>query len=64
MCNESATMTTVVTAREAPVERLQRIWETPRGLYGTLVSVDHKTIGKRYLITAFLFFLIGGLEAA
>ncbi len=29
-----------------------------------LTSVDHKTIGKRYLVTAFLFLLIGGLEAA
>ena len=27
-------------------------------------SVDHKTIGKRYLVTAFVFLLIGGLEAA
>ena len=59
-----AAMTTVVSVREAPVERLTRIWETPRGLYGVLVSVDHKTIGKRYLVTALLFFLIGGLEAS
>lgn len=57
-------MTTVATTRDAPVERLTRIWETPRGLYGTLVSVDHKTIGKRYLVTALLFFAIGGLEAS
>jgi cytochrome c oxidase subunit I len=44
--------------------RLDRIWATRRGLLGALSSVDHKTIGKRYLVTAFLFLLIGGLEAA
>ena len=27
-------------------------------------TVDHKEIGKRYLLTAFVFLLIGGLEAA
>ena len=49
---------------EAPTDLLRDIWETPRGLLGTLSSVDHKTIGKRYLVTAFVFFLLGGLEAA
>ena len=44
--------------------RLDRIWETRKGLLGALSSVDHKTIGKRYLVTAFVFLLIGGLEAA
>ena len=44
--------------------RLQRIWETRPGLIGALSSVDHKAIGKRYLVTAFLFLLLGGLEAA
>jgi cytochrome c oxidase subunit 1/cytochrome c oxidase subunit I+III len=44
--------------------RLKQIWETPKGLFGALSSVDHKAIGKRYLVTAFLFLLIGGLEAA
>jgi cytochrome c oxidase subunit I len=44
--------------------RLKQIWETQKGFLGALSSVDHKTIGKRYLITAFLFLVIGGLEAA
>jgi cytochrome c oxidase subunit 1/cytochrome c oxidase subunit I+III len=42
---------------------LQRLWETKPGLIGWLSSVDHKEIGKRYLITAFLFLLGGGVEA-
>ena len=57
-------MTGVVASRDAPVDRLEQIWETPRGLHGMLVSVDHKTIGKRYLVTALVFFAIGGLEAS
>ena len=38
--------------------RLDRIWETRKGFLGALSSVDHKTIGKRYLVTAFVFLLI------
>ncbi len=45
-------------------ERLDEIWKTPKSLYGTLSTVDHKKIGKRYLVTAFVFLLLGGLEAA
>jgi cytochrome c oxidase subunit 1/cytochrome c oxidase subunit I+III len=42
---------------------LAKIWETRPGILGWLSSVDHKEIGKRYLITAFIFLLIGGVEA-
>src|SRR6478609_8995681 len=42
---------------------LTAIWETRRGFVGWLSSVDHKEIGKRYLITAFAFLAIGGVEA-
>src|SRR3569832_2396151 len=44
-------------------DRLQRIWETAPGLYGWISSVDHKSIGRRYIATAFVFLLLGGLEA-
>jgi hypothetical protein len=33
-------------------QRLTEIWETPKTLWGQLSSVDHKEIGKRYLVTA------------
>ena len=46
------------------VERLVTAWEPPRSVYSTLASVDHKVIGKRYLATAFVFLIVGGLEAA
>jgi cytochrome c oxidase subunit I+III len=52
-----------VLAEAAPVSRLNEIWETPRGWRGTISSVDHKTIGKRYLVTSIVFLVIGGFEA-
>jgi cytochrome c oxidase subunit I len=48
----------------ATAERLRRIWETAPGVLGWLSSVDHKEIGKRYMITAFAFLIAGGIEAA
>ena len=33
------------------------------GIWGWMVTVDHKKIGILYGVTAFIFFLIGGLEA-
>ncbi len=44
-------------------ERLTHLWETPHTLWGSLSTVDHKTLGKRYLATAMAFLIIGGLEA-
>lgn len=44
-------------------ERLRKVWEGPRGLATWLGTVDHKVIGVRYVYTAFLFLLVGGLEA-
>jgi cytochrome c oxidase subunit 1 len=43
--------------------KLTRLWETPHTLWGALATVDHKIIGKRYLVTAFAFLLLGGVEA-
>jgi cytochrome c oxidase subunit I len=43
--------------------RLNQLWETTPGWRGWLSSVDHKEIGIRYLITAFIFLLMGGIEA-
>jgi cytochrome c oxidase subunit I+III len=44
--------------------RLRGGWENPlTGLRGWLSEVDHKQLGKRFLITALVFFLLGGLEA-
>jgi cytochrome c oxidase subunit I len=42
---------------------LLRLWRTPSGWLGSLTSVDHKVIGKRYILTAFAFLILGGLLA-
>jgi cytochrome c oxidase subunit I len=42
---------------------LDRIWRTPSGLFGALMSVDHKIIGRRYIVTAFAFLFLGGILA-
>jgi cytochrome c oxidase subunit I len=43
--------------------KLLSLWETPPGLKGFLTSTDHKDIGVRYMVTAFIFLFLGGLEA-
>jgi len=42
---------------------LQRTWAPHAGLWGWLTSVDHKSIARRYLVTAFVFLILGGLLA-
>jgi cytochrome c oxidase subunit 1 len=43
---------------------LRASWHERPGLLGWLTSVDHKSIGRRYIATAFAFLLLGGIEAA
>src|SRR6201995_2623953 len=43
--------------------RLLRLWETAPGLKGFFGSVDHKQIGIRYIVTAFVLLALGGVEA-
>src|SRR5882762_2959477 len=44
--------------------QLEQTWADPTGVYGWFRHVDHKSIGRRYLVTSFAFFLIGGILAA
>jgi cytochrome c oxidase subunit 1/cytochrome c oxidase subunit I+III len=46
-----------------PEDRLRALWERPDGLLGWLSTVDHKEIGKRYIVTAMIFLVLGGIEA-
>ncbi|MBA9032907.1 cytochrome c oxidase subunit I [Rhizobium leguminosarum] len=43
--------------------RLSATWSTPAGLLGALSTVDHKIIGRRYIVTAFAFLMLGGILA-
>ena len=36
-------------------------WETSAGVWSALSTVDHKIIGRRYIVTAFVFLLLGGI---
>jgi cytochrome c oxidase subunit I+III len=38
-------------------------WRTPPGFWGSLATVDHKIIGRRYIFTAFAFLALGGVLA-
>jgi cytochrome c oxidase subunit I+III len=49
-----------------PVDRsslLTQTWGDQPGFWGQLTSVNHKTIGKRFITTAFVFFILGGILA-
>jgi cytochrome c oxidase subunit 1 len=46
------------------VATLEKTWSDPPGLLGWLAAVNHKAIGKRFIVTAFGFFVAGGLLAA
>jgi heme/copper-type cytochrome/quinol oxidase subunit 1 len=43
--------------------RLAKTWATKPGIVGALSTVDHKIIGRRYIVTAFVFLTLGGLLA-
>ncbi|HEY8412923.1 MAG TPA: cbb3-type cytochrome c oxidase subunit I, partial [Pyrinomonadaceae bacterium] len=45
-------------------DELERTWAHEKGFRAWFMETDHKIIGKRYIVTAFVFFLFGGLEAA
>ncbi|WP_109488617.1 cytochrome c oxidase subunit I [Occallatibacter savannae] len=47
----------------AQAARLEAVWREPTGFWGWFKAVHHTTIGKRYAVTAFGFFLLAGLLA-
>jgi cytochrome c oxidase subunit 1 len=44
-------------------EKLAETWSNPPGFIGWLSSVDHKDIGRRYVITALIFLALAGALA-
>jgi cytochrome c oxidase subunit I+III len=53
----------VTTENAARQQRLERTWREPPGFWGWFKHVHHTSIGKRYIITAFVFFALGGILA-
>jgi cytochrome c oxidase subunit I len=43
---------------------LAATWDPGRGVWAWLREVRHTAIGRRFVVTAFLFFIAGGVEAA
>ncbi|MBW9056389.1 cytochrome c oxidase subunit I [Rhizobium mesosinicum] len=59
----SATVTDLGLA-DAEVERqLSVTWGSRPGFWGAIATVDHKIIAKRYVVTAFVFLILGGMLA-
>lgn len=46
----------------ARLETMERVWANLPG-WGTLAAVNHTTVGKRFMVTAMFFFLVGGILA-
>lgn len=59
-------MTTTET-REIDIDSVHRdledSWRAPGGFLGWFRQVNHQAIGKRYIVTAFVFLVLGGIEA-
>jgi cytochrome c oxidase subunit 1/cytochrome c oxidase subunit I+III len=50
-------------AESAVGEILDEVWEEEPGLIGWITTVNHKRIGRRYLVTAGFFFMLAGINA-
>jgi hypothetical protein len=61
---QTMTRTTLVSepelteAERREAAQLEHIWHEPSGFIGWFKAVHHTTIGMRYVVTAFSFFLI------
>jgi cytochrome c oxidase subunit 1 len=68
MTKPRAALPADVTIAPDDIEResrtLSSLWSDRPGLLGWLSAIDHKTVSKRLIVTAFLMFIAGGIEAA
>jgi cytochrome c oxidase subunit I+III len=44
-------------------EELQRTWAPRRGLFSWFMQIDHHSIGRRFIVTAFVWFGLAGILA-
>jgi cytochrome c oxidase subunit 1 len=51
-------------ALERERRQLEETWRVPSGIVGWFSVNDHRTIGRRYIVTAFVFFALAGIQAA
>jgi cytochrome c oxidase subunit I+III len=64
MSAESDALTGISAVSPHQQARLERAWGDEPGFYGWLKSVNHKTIGRRFIVTAMCFFAAAGILAA
>ncbi|NEE02022.1 cytochrome c oxidase subunit I [Phytoactinopolyspora halotolerans] len=50
-------------ADDAVGERLSETWPEEHGLWAWFTTVDHKKIGRRYMVTAAAYFVLAGVAA-
>ncbi|MAM62985.1 cytochrome c oxidase subunit I [Maritimibacter sp. UBA3975] len=58
----SETPTTYSGARKGEDKSFEGVWDTPKGIH-VLSSVSHRVVGRRFIYTGFVFFLIAGVLA-
>src|SRR5918996_3643635 len=44
-------------------QTLDRTWMSPPGFFGWFTHVNHRSIGRRFIITAMIFFVLAGIQA-
>ena len=44
-------------------KRMDALWGNPPGFVGWMSAVNHRAVGKRFIVTSLVFLLIAGLEA-
>ncbi len=49
--------------QQEDIQNLENSWRHPRGIAGWFSFTTHQAIGTRYIVTAFIFLLAGGIEA-
>jgi len=59
-----APVSTLFAPNEQADRTMATLWTRPAGLIGWFCSTNHKDIGRRYIITALIFFGLAGLLAA
>jgi cytochrome c oxidase subunit I+III len=58
-----ATDGTAQTAVAEETQILDQTWLAPPGFFGWFTHVNHRSIGKRFIITAMAFFVLAGIQA-
>jgi cytochrome c oxidase subunit 1 len=56
-------MKTANNVDQTGIRQLEETWKSPSGIKGFFKTVNHTNIGRRYMITAFIFFLAAGILA-